>query len=145
MEEARETLVGEINEVWATEVATKSSAIWSYNNYNAEEINGQIPLKLLGGLTVGFDQSIILHDEAIGIAQRRSVVNLAFGEPGIATGTVELLRAAQGQRGQDSKLTQALERRSSPNHEERDGHGSNETWIFPLGALALRSLDAEES
>lgn len=139
-------LVGEINEGWATEVATKNSDIWCYNGYNAEGINGQIPLSLLGGLAVEFDQSIILQDEAREIAQRRSVVNLAFGEPGIATDTEQLLSAAQEQTGQDSQLTRLLDSRSDP--DSREGHGGNETWIFPLGALALRSvdeIDTEES
>lgn len=136
MELPVEILTGEIDPNWATEIATNAIDVWQFNRYNAECIQGEVPLARLGGLVVWFHTEIQLPNNMVSLQDAHSTVNLALGsEVGLVTDTRLLLNASRLQRGADDSLSLALEKRSKPNPEL--GHGGNEKWLFPITALTL--------
>lgn len=131
-------LVGEINKEWAAWVAYQQVDIWQFNRYNAEVIQGDVPLAKLGGLVVTFAKNIVVDEEDAEDFNRHGIVNLAFNEPSLVTSTPELLAAAQETFLEDTQIIKALKKRCGPDSDL--GHSGTERWLFPVRALGLKTL-----
>lgn len=127
-------VIGKITTGWAETLPDKAKNIWQYNGFNGEELLNDIPVHMLGGLTVSFSPVIIVPTREKSLSPYPTV-NLSFGDYGIATDTSRLLKASIEQRGDDDPLTMALKIRSHP-HQKLE-HDGNENWVLPLKGVEL--------
>lgn len=127
-------IVGIIDRDWADGISSQAFNIWSFNGLNAEDLQRDIELRMLGGLAVSFPlREPVPIEERGQIRQRRSIIDLAFTEDGFGTSTSLLLRAADESYGTRNPLSQTLNERMKPT----STHGPNETWFVPTRAVRL--------
>jgi len=124
-------LVARIRPEWAEQVSEASAQIWHYNRIEAKNVNREVDLRLLGGLTL--ERFSVERDwsETARAKEYGPVVDLAFAQPNRRTTTDWLIEAALAV---DRKLlAEQVEARRSWSHPM----ANEEIWVFPVSALEI--------
>ena len=136
----RLTVVANIDETWAKELAHKPLLIDRYNYDNARNIQREIDLSQLGGLVIACSEELYGAEEVRRAGYLRSIIDLAFGKTARVTYTKDLLAAAVHTDNR-SDLTISLLRRLPANRH----HDYNEPWFLPQSALRISGSSSTSS